>query len=242
MIEVVYDQITLWPMPIGLTDNKGISIKECPSSEADAALKVHHYSKTVTANRFASFSVNDGLGYMQLGYGIKPGQKHTISSLIEKGNYAEFDRMWLSDELPKFSESRVIGLLLRYLKRTRPELAFLITYADGSVGNVGTIYQATNAIYLGSVQVDFYILEDGTRVHPVSMWHKHKTRAREFLAKEYPGIRHIKDERQHRYLYVLDKKIKREFLKTFENKFDYPKRVKLPQLSTVGAAQEIGGN
>lgn len=116
--------------------------------------------------------------------------------------------MWLSDELPKFSESQCISLLLSYLKQVYPEIKFVITYADGSVGNKGTIYRATNAEFLGEIPCDFYILPSGERIHPVSMWHKHKTRAKEFIEKEYPGIKHIKGQfSQYRFLYILDKKL-----------------------------------
>ena len=116
--------------------------------------------------------------------------------------------MWLSDDLPKFSESQVISLLLSYLKQVYPKIKFVITYADESVGNKGTIYKATNAIILKPIDCDFYVLESGERIHPVSMYHRHKTRAKAFLEKEYPNIRHIKGEfKQNRFLYILDKKI-----------------------------------
>jgi len=206
------------PKPYGITDGQ-MSLVECAAKEADEVIRSHHYSGKSTPNRFKSFRINGGLGYIQLGYGIKPAQKHTISPLIVKGNFAEFDRMWLSDELPKLSESRAIGLLLSYLKKTMPELKFIITYADESAGNIGTIYQATNAIYIGSVPVDFYRLPSGERVHPVSMWHRHKTRAMAFLQELYPGIEHIQVGRQHRYIYVLDQKICRQWTK----RLPYPK-------------------
>ena len=115
--------------------------------------------------------------------------------------------MWLSDELPKFSESQCISLLLSYLKQVYKQIKFVITYADGSVGNKGIIYKATNAKIVGRIPCDFYILQDGERVHPVSMYHRHKTRAKDFLEKQYPGIKHIKGEKyQYRFLYILDKK------------------------------------
>ena len=70
------------------------------------------------------------------------------------------------------------------------------------------IYKATNAIILKPIDCDFYVLESGERIHPVSMYHRHKTRAKAFLEKEYPNIRHIKGEfKQNRFLYILDKKI-----------------------------------
>lgn len=204
--------------PIGIT-NGTIELRECINSIADEVIIKHHYSHKTTKNRFKSFVINNGQGYLQLGYGIRPKMKHTISTLITDKNYCEFDRMWLSDELPKNSESQVIGLLLSYIKQVYSHIQFIITYADESVGNTGIIYQATNAIELDSVPVDFYILATGERMHPVSMWHRHKTRAKEFLEKEYPGIRHIKGGfRQRRYLYILNKGIKKQYDKLMREK------------------------
>jgi hypothetical protein len=177
----------------------------------------HHYSRKTTPNRFASFAVSkhgetEILGALQLGYGIRPHMKHTVSSLITKENYCEFDRMWLDDALPKNSESQVISLLLAFVKVRWPQIRFVITYADGSVGNVGTIYKATNAIPIGKSPVDFYILPpteaypNGERVHPVTMWHRHRTRNRQFLEQTYPGYKHIKGGEtgwQYKFLYIL---------------------------------------
>lgn len=135
-------------VPIGIT-NGTLSLIESTSEIVDPYVIKHHYSHKTTKNRFKSFLVNKDKGILQLGYGIRPHMKHTISRLITKENYCEFDRMWLSDDLPKNSESQVIGLLLSYLKQVYPQIKFVITYADESAGNSGTIYKATNAIRLG---------------------------------------------------------------------------------------------
>jgi len=180
MKKLIYQENLLGKSPIGITNGK-LQIKECDNYIADEIVKKYHYSHKATKNRFKSFLVNNGLGVLQLGYGIRPNIKYTVSSKINKDNYCEFDRMWLSDELPKFSESQVISLLLSYLKQVYSRIKFVITYADESVGNKGTIYKATNAKELESIDCDFYILSNGERVHPVSMYHRHKTRARQDL-------------------------------------------------------------
>jgi len=173
MKQLIYSIVT--KKPVGISDGK-YWIEEADGLLVDKLVVKHHYSHKST-NRFLSFLVCGQQGFLQLGYGIRPHEKHTISKLITKDNYCEFDRMWLSDDLPKYSESRVIGLLLSYLKQVYKRIQFIITYADGSVGNVGTIYKATNAIVTGKFPVDFYLLTSGERVHPVSMWHRHKSRA-----------------------------------------------------------------
>jgi hypothetical protein len=198
------------------TTNGRLSITECDSSVASSLVEEHHYSHKTTPNHFLSFLVNDRQGVLQLGYGIRPTKKNNISSLITQGNYCEFDRMWLSDDLPKFSESQVISLLLRHLRSHYPRIQFVITYADGSAGNVGTIYKATNAIRLSPIPCDFYILQSGERVHPVSMYHRHKSRAWGMLQNIYPGIKHIKGTKdkpvwQYRFLYILSRHMRKKY-------------------------------
>ena len=211
MKEIIYEKILLGKKPIGAR-NENITIRESASKVVDEMVRKYHYSHKPTKNRFLSFLVNNDKGFLQLGYGIRPKMKHTISKQITDGNFCEFDRMWLSDELPKNSESQTISLLLFYLKSVYPRIKFVITYADGSVGNKGIIYKASNAIFVGKVPVDFYLLPNGERIHPVSMYHRHKTRAKSFVEKQYPGIKHIKGgEYQYRFLYVLNKGMRRKF-------------------------------
>lgn len=195
--------------------SKDLTLKVVDSKIVDPMVKKYHYSHKTTKNRFLSFTVNEDKGFLQLGYGIRPNLKKSIHPLIDSDNFCEFDRMWLSDDLPKFSESQVISLLLKFIKVVYPNIKFIITYADGSVGNTGVIYKATNAFIIGKVGVDFYILPSGERIHPVSMWHRHKTRAWKALQELYPGIKHIKNtEYQYRFLYILDKKLWRDFNKS----------------------------
>jgi hypothetical protein len=99
MRQLIYTQDLISRRPIGITDGL-ITLKEDSTGAADALVVEHHYSHKTTKNRFMSFLVNDGLGVLQLGYGIRPKMKHTVSADIQEGNFCEFDRMWLSDDLP----------------------------------------------------------------------------------------------------------------------------------------------
>src|SRR4030067_2038433 len=163
MKQLIYKKDLFGNKPIGIR-NINLQLIECDNDEADKVIIKYHYSHKVTKNRFKSFSINNGMGYLQLGYGIRPHMKHSISELITKDNYCEFDRMWLSDELPKNSESQVIALLLSYLKQVYRQIKFVITYADESAGNTGIIYKATNAITLEPIDAVFYLLQTGERI------------------------------------------------------------------------------
>jgi hypothetical protein len=219
MKTLIYENGLLERKAVGIT-NGVLSLTECPAHEADEYIIKHHYSHKATNNRFLSLRVNEGKddgGYIQLGYGIRPSIKHTISKHITKDNYCEFDRMWLSDALPKMSESQVIALLLSYIRQCYKKIKFIITYADSTAGNKGTIYKATNAIILEPIKADLYILANGERVHPVTMWHRHKTRAWDKMKELYPGIIRPKGV-QFKFLYILDKKTLRNYTKEHNQK------------------------
>ena len=181
---------------------KEIKILVCKKSDADRIIVKNHYSKKPTKNSFLSFLVyykGEIKGALQLGYGIRPKKKGEFNP----DEVREFDRMWLSDEMPKFSETITLSLLHNYLKKTYPKMKALISYSDTSVGNNGTIYRAGNYKLIGSVKADFYILESGERVHPVSMWHRHKSRAWALMQELYPNIKKA-DGEQLKFIYYLN--------------------------------------
>ena len=147
---------------------KEIQIIECEKSQADRIIVAHHYSHKVTSNSFVSLLVvykGKINGALQCGYGIRP----KIKGDYDSDQVREFDRMWLSDDMPKYSETIVLSLFHHYMRAAHPEIKVLISYADTSVGNKGTIYKAANYELVDRLQADFYLLPSGERVHPVSM-------------------------------------------------------------------------
>lgn len=138
-------------------------------------------------------------GALQCGYGIRP----KIKGDYKPEQVREFDRMWLSDIMPKFSETITLSLFHRYMREAHPEIKVLISYADTTAGNKGTIYKAANYVLVDRLKADFYLLPSGERIHPVSMWHRHGTRAWDFLQKQYPGIVRVRDGEQLKFVKYL---------------------------------------
>lgn len=181
--------------------SKEIKIITCKKSEADTIIIKNHYSHKPTKNSFLSFLVyykNEIHGALQMGYGIRP----KIKGFENPEDFREFDRMWLSDTMPKYSETITISLLHHFLKSEYPNIKALISYSDTSVGNIGTIYKAANYQLLSVQKADFYILSTGERVHPVSMWHRHKTRVWAKMQEIYPNIKKANGN-QLKFIYYL---------------------------------------
>ena len=100
----------------------------------------------------------------------------------------EIKRLALSDDLPKNSESRVIAIAIKLIRKAR-EVKGIITYADDGVGHIGTIYKATGFKYMGltAPKSDFFVrdkpIQRGPVAHLDGEW---RTRSRKHLfVKKY---------------------------------------------------------
>lgn len=132
-------------------------------------VKQYHYSNTLPRlnKHFIGFYIGDELvGITTLGWGTRP--VHTIKKLfpsLESKDYLEIGRMCMTEEMPKNSESQMLSQLVKWIKINLPEIKVLFTWADGMLGKVGYVYQASNFLYAGYSETDFY-MKDGIKLHP----------------------------------------------------------------------------
>jgi hypothetical protein len=56
----------------------------------------------------------------------------------------ELARLWVEDAEPANTESWFIVRAVKLLRRLCPTIRYLVSYADPSVGHIGTIYKAAN--------------------------------------------------------------------------------------------------
>jgi len=113
-------------------------------------------------------------------------------------------RLWLADDLPKNSESRVIGILLRHAKRERL-WKLILSYADPAAGHAGVIYRATGWLYLGRGQPSRYLaLGDGQIVHPRTAYGRFGVNNAGHLCRTGITAKQVIQGGKHRYAYVLD--------------------------------------
>ena len=80
---------------------------------------------------------------------------------VTQRSWWELKRLALSDLCPKNSESRVIALCIKLIRK-QYNVAGILTYADDSVGHKGTIYKACGFEYRGLVaeKSDFYDFDE----------------------------------------------------------------------------------
>lgn len=132
------------------------------------------------------------------------GQEHGPDRIAHMG------RLVCADHAPKFSESRLIAGSLPLLRIDYPTVWGVLTYADTSVGHIGTIYQATNALYTGlGGDVNYFIDPKGQRRSAYLSGYVTQARA------DAMGWTHHVGGMKHRYLYLLGSKTHRRHLHTW---------------------------
>ena len=165
----------------------------------------HHYLHSSAGGTRLTLGVLAGgrlAGVITLGVG-----PFNAPSLVEGGdsdNCLTLTRLWLRDELQRNSESRVLGIVLRSLKRNT-RVKFILAYADPSRGHSGTIYQAGNWLYTGlSEATPLYDIGDGKARHSRSLAHSFGTHSVRHFSACGVKVKLVPQARKHRYVYFID--------------------------------------
>jgi hypothetical protein len=130
--------------------------------EAVSFIEQHHYCRS--APNTSTYRFGAWLGEELVGAAIWiPPTKNAASTVnAEWKMVLSLSRFALRDGLPKNSASKFLGWQMRQIDRRR--WPTLLTYADTSVGHVGTIYKATNWVCLGPVAAgDVWVGPNGER-------------------------------------------------------------------------------
>lgn len=115
------------------------------------------------------FRDNNGAvaGVCTLGWGTRP--LHTIQKAfpgLTTKDYFEIGKLCLRDEMPPNSESWFLSRIIRYLRKFYPDKQLLYTWADGTMGKPGYVYQAANFFYGGFIDTEVYVNSSFEKVHP----------------------------------------------------------------------------
>lgn len=203
---------------------KDIIIKPINSRTAISIIKRIHYSGKVVQNSQLHFGVflNGKLeGAMQFGC---PIDKRKIQPLVKDtlwSGFIELNRMAFSDKLPKFSESRAIGVTMRMIKKIYPQIRWVISFSDGAQCGDGTIYRASGFILTAIKKNNrLFRLSDGRVFHKLSLENTRPTEIQRELRKKHnmpqssvskllkaEGVEVIEGF-QLRYIYFIDKSYK----------------------------------
>jgi len=186
---------------------RSISVGPVNTAIAKPIIERGHYLHTMPGGTKLSFGAYLGarlLGAMT--FGVGPFNAHRLVEGASSYDCLTLTRLWLSDELPRNSESRVLSIILRALRRDT-SIKFVLSYADPSQGHVGTIYQATNWLYTGlSEATPLYDIGDGKLYHSRSLSTAIGTHSLKYLADNGVRFLQVAQSAKHRCGYFLDPK------------------------------------
>jgi hypothetical protein len=184
---------------------QSIMVKPIPFVAAKRIIERHHYLHSLPGGTKLTFGafVNDCL-LEAFSLGAGPCNAYSLVYKAKPEDCLTLTWLWLADELPRNSESRVIAIVIRAIKY-HTDIKFLVSYADPSQGHLGTIYQAANWLYTGLGEaMPLYDLGDGVARQSRSLAHGFGTHSVKHLLINGIDVKLIQQSRKHRYLYFLD--------------------------------------
>jgi hypothetical protein len=203
---------SLWPatMPGGHFHPRDLEIRPATVKAARPYVARFHYSGTMpdaTREVFAGYYPGSILaGFVVFGMGAGKGQYLAVLPDLKDGEYRELTRLWSPDDMPRNTESRLIGDSLRDLRGVR----LVLSYADPAKGHVGTVYQATNWLYLGMTAGGSRLVdENGQELHSrlLSIYRmRHPDRYRGMTTRQIAaslGWSEVPNSAKHRYAMLL---------------------------------------
>jgi len=136
----------------------------------------HHYSNIMpklTKNYLGFFEGEHLVGIVTLGWGTQP--LGTIRKIFPNHNLSSKDYLEIGKMafLPDNNNDRMTGsIIIKHLKKwikANTKAMFLYTMADGIMGRVGYVYQASNFKYIGCFKTSVYLdTKTGEKIHPRS--------------------------------------------------------------------------
>ena len=222
-----------------------LSIRPVTKNRAKRMVINHHYSKLwtkcsvalglfhQTGNEHAFFDEPEEKMVGVIVYGDPIGRLtgQSISDEIERTEVLELTRLFIHDGYGSNIESWFISQSFKWLRRFRPNIKALISYASPVEGHSGTIYQATNWIYQGNNNRwnDGWLFKfkpDGRWKHGRTIFPYYNSNDPKEIQKKVTEPFWIRKEQQkHRYVYILaGKRDKKNILNTLKHEtLPYPK-------------------
>lgn len=189
-------------------DAKRIDVRPIAADDARRIVRQLHYSgKVVQGSQLHLGVFLDGRcgGALQFGPSLDKRKIQPLVAGTHWNGFLELNRLAFADWLPRNSESRALGVSLRWIRRTYPWVEWVVSFADATQCGDGTIYRASGFVLTGvKKNVEILAMPDGTRMnvktlndHPAPDGRMGSALARDQGARPLPGF-------QLRYLYFLN--------------------------------------
>ena len=144
----------------------------------------------------------------------------------ESKNVIEFSRLWVSDDMPKNTESWFISRAIKQCK-----FDIIVSFADTEQGHIGYIYQATNWLYCGeSKKQKYFRLKTMDNDNGGTKYRRRARMPKGKIIEEY-GEKFVEEyfsSLKHRYVFFnTDRRRKKELMGKLKYEIKpYPKTIK----------------
>jgi len=193
-------------------------VKECTLAEAKDICKNKHYLHRVPSIVAHYGLYKDELLLGVITFGVPPSPYlMKICGEEYKGAVLELNRLWCYDISPRNSESFLISQGIKLLKRDKPNIKILVSFADAREDHLGYIYQASNWFFTGwSIPGGGSIVINGKEFHPKNLNNKYNTsdlnKLKVILNTE--NIHYRPRSKKCRYVFFIGSKKEKKLLKT----------------------------
>jgi len=152
---------------------KDIKLKPIPASRANPLMKELHYSGKVVPNsqlHIGVFLHGRLEGAMQFGPSMDKSKILPLVEDTEWNGFMELNRMAFSDNLPRNSESRALGVAMTLMEKHAPHVEWIVSFADAAQCGDGTIYRAANFVLTGiKTTKNLVRLPSGDVIHKMTL-------------------------------------------------------------------------
>ena len=163
------------------------------------------------------------IGVIVYGYTVARNGVKSISETLENKEVLELKRLWVEDGYGSNIESYVISQSLKQIKKDKPEVKVIMSYADPGENHTGVIYKATNWLYQGNKvshagNMYQYSFGGDKWLSPRALQAKIGVCGLKDVLKVYPDIQYKLIEQKHRYLYfVCNRREKKKLIKQLKH-------------------------
>jgi len=128
---------------------KDLRVAAISSRDANELIRKLHYSHKVVMNSQLHLGVFLGTrleGAMQFGPSLDRRKLKGLVSDTSWNGFLELNRLAFSENLPRNSESRALGVAMRLIRREYPWIEWIVSFADAAQCGDGTIYRAAGFV------------------------------------------------------------------------------------------------
>lgn len=184
------------------------------------ACKNFHYSKSVPAVQYGYNVYNDNdewCGVILYGGGANNNMPKSFGK--NAGEVLELVRVALNGK--QETTSKAVAMSLKQLHKDNPLCQIVVSYADHRQKHLGTIYQATNWIYVGKT-----ITSDTQYFYKGKWTHKRTINAQKNKEQLKATLPKRENSNKFKYVFCFNKRERKEYLKIA---LPYPKEKDLTE-------------